>query len=74
MRVAEYRRFNPVGPLDGASVEGTRLEGSALQGLGYEPMPRGEDGSIRNGVLGVEVRVDRRRRADVSEIGAGPDR
>lgn len=61
MRVAEYWRFNPVGALDGASVEGARLEESALRVLGYEPLPRDEDGSIRNGVLRLGVRVDRRR-------------
>lgn len=57
----EYWRFNPLGALDGATVEGARQKGSALQGLGYDPLERGEDGSICGAVLGLEVRADKRR-------------
>ncbi len=60
MGVAEYWRFNPAGALEGASEAGQRLEGSALEGLGYEPLARGADGSIRSEVLGLDVRVDSR--------------
>ena len=60
MGVAEYWRFNPVGALEGAPEAGQRLAGSALEGLGYERMARGADGSIRSEVLGLDVRVDSR--------------
>ena len=58
--VTEYWRFNPVGALEGASRPGQRLEGSALVGLGYEPLELAADGSIRSAVLELDVRVDSR--------------
>ena len=60
MGVAEYWRFNPVGALEGASRPRQRLEGSALAGLGYEPLAPGADGSIRSEVLQLDLRVDSR--------------
>ena len=90
MGVAEYWRFNPAGALEGAPEAGQRLEGSALEGLGYEPLARGADGSIRSEVLGLDARVDSRPGlehllkfrdpgdgrgpADIPGIGARPDR
>ena len=59
MGVAEYWRFNPGGTL-GASGEGERLERNSLEGLGYEPLARRADGSIRSAVLELDVRVDAR--------------
>ena len=39
---------------------GTRLEGGTLSGLEYEPLATSTDGSVRNEVLGLHVRVDER--------------
>ena len=50
---------DPAGSLAGER-ERERLEGSVLQGVGYEPLVRGADGSIRSEVLELEVRVDDR--------------
>ncbi len=61
MGVAEYWRFSPSGTLVGARRSGERLEGSALVGLGYEALESRADGSIRSGVLGLDVRIDNRR-------------
>ena len=58
--MTEYWRFNPVGALEGASRRGQRLEGSALAGLGYQPLELAADGSIRSEVLDLDVRVDGR--------------
>ena len=58
--VEEYWRFHPTGSLEGARRAGTRLEGGTLQGLGYEPLATGPDGSVRSKVLGLDVRVDER--------------
>ncbi len=60
MGVREYWRFNPEERLEGARRPGVRLEGGRLQGLGYEPLPEGPDGSIRSEVLELDVRTDRR--------------
>ena len=60
MGVREYWRFNPTGPLEGASKPGERLAGGTLADLGYEPVERIRDGSISSAVLGLEVRVDDR--------------
>lgn len=64
MGVTEYWRFNPVGPLEGASTPDQRLEGGKLAEFAYEPLPRLRDGSIASEVLGLEVRVDDRRGMD----------
>ena len=61
MGVAEYWRFSPSGTLVGTRRSGERLEGSALVGLGYEALESRADGSIRSGVLGLDVRIDNRR-------------
>ena len=58
--VEEYWRFHPTGSLEGARRAGTRLEGGTLQGLRYEPLATGPDGSVRSEVLGLDVRVDER--------------
>ena len=58
--VAEYCRFNPVGKLEGGPRPGARLEGGALAGLGYKPLPRDADGSSGSEVVGLDVRVDER--------------
>ena len=58
--VTEYWRFHPTGSLKGARRAATRLEGGALQGLGYEPLATRPDGSVRSEVLGLDVRVDER--------------
>ena len=60
MGVAEYWRFNPGGTLEGVSGEGERLEGNSLEGLGYEPLARRADGSIRSAVLELDARVEAR--------------
>ena len=58
MGVDEYWRFHPTRVLSGAGQSGVRLEGGVLQGSVYEPLDRGQDGSIRSNVLGLDVRVD----------------
>ena len=60
MGVTEYWRFNPVGPLVGASSPDQRLEGGTLAELAYEPLAHLRDGSMASEVLGLEVRVDDR--------------
>ncbi len=58
MAVREYWRFDPRGELRGARRPGDRLQGSGLGYLGYAPLERLADGSIRSEALGLDVRVE----------------
>ena len=60
MGVEEYWRFAPTGFLKDPEGERVRLAGGVLRGLGYVPLESASDGSIRNEVLGLDVRADER--------------